>query len=427
MTVVALASCCAILLAGCRRENDGIGPDGRKQVRLFLMLLSVQLNEHYNWVEETFEARNPDIDLVLQQFPGSSLKDYEIKLRLRFASKLAPDVFGIQQNPMYDFARLGLLDPAPPQMVDLIEQNSRSETIRRSTYVEGVSYGPVSDLSPTVLYYNKRMFREAGLDPNDPPETWDELVEYADKLTVRDARGEPTRAGISIRKTGFKPGIAEKWFTFLLSAGGQPFNDDGTRATFNTEAGRAAIELYKEILFDRRIDSVDLEGDQMGFAQERAAMFIRGIYVMRWLAENYPDLEYGVANLPKKEASISSGGPYMIVVSADSPNKDESWRLVEFLMSDEVYSRYADIGGVIPVTKSMSALPRYADDPDIQVFMDQEIAEVIPFPRYQRAVEIIGEYIERFCYGQITSEEFLERAEREVNDLLASNEFRLSE
>jgi ABC-type glycerol-3-phosphate transport system substrate-binding protein len=150
-------------------------------------------------------------------------------------------------------------------------------------------------------------------------------------------------------------------------------------------------------------------------------MFIREVHIMRWLAENYPDLDYGVANLPKGPLSISAGGAYMFVVSADSPHKDESWRYVQFLMSDEVYKRYAAIGGVIPTTKSVGELPEYRDDPRIRVFVEQELKSLEPFPRLQRAAEIVGEHLERYCYGYQTAEEFLVRAAEDVDAYLAVN------
>lgn len=420
ISIIAVIAVLAGSLAGCNRDSR-ISPDGRKQVRFYVMLLSTQLNEHYEWVEKTFEERNPDVDVVIQQFPGSSLKDFEIKLRLQFSSRRSPDVFGLERTPMSDLARLGLLDPAPPEVVRFIEENSRTEMIRRMAYLDGVAYGPVSDASPTVLYYNKDMFREAGLDPERPPETWEELIEYADRLTVRRPDGTPIRAGISLRKTGFKAGTAEKWFTFLFSAGGRAFEEGGTGAAFDSEAGRKAIEFYETVLFDKKIDATDVEGDQSGFARGSAAMFIREVHIMRWLAENYPDLDYGVANLPKGPYSIGAGGGYLFVVSADSPHKDESWRFVQFLMSDEVYGRYAAIGGVIPTTKSIGSLPEYAEDPMIRVFVDQKVQALEPFPHLQRAAEIVGEHIERFCYGYETAEEFLERASADVDAYLQVN------
>jgi len=409
------------LLVGCGGERAATTQDGRTPVEVFLMFISVKQAEFYQWAEQTFEARNPDIDIQVQQFPGSSLKDYEIKLRLRFSSGKPPDVMGMHENVAASFARLGLLAPAPPAIERMVQANSLNEMIRKAPYIDGACYGIVSDAAWQALYYNKDHFREVGLDPEHPPETWDELLDYAERLTIRDEAGDPVRTGFFVRKTGFKPGIAEKWFTFLYSAGGQPFNEDGTAARFNSPEGREALELYDTLLFEKNIDSIELEGDQQGFGQERVSMFLREVHVIRWLHEHYPDIDFGVAPVPKKEASISSGGPYLFVVAEDSPHKDAAWRFIQFLMEDEAYAKYAAIGGVLPVTASVAALPKYRDDPMLQVFLNQRVAAPPAFPRVDRATDILGAYIERFCYGLMGIDETLERAERDVNAVLIRN------
>lgn len=407
--------------SGCSSDVDAYSPDGRKRVSLNLLLISNKQLEHYQWVEESFEQLYPDVDVVFEQFPGSSLKDYEIKLRLRFASGRSPDVFGLNFTIAAEMARMDLLDPAPDFIDERIQANSRTDMIRTTPYFNGRPYGIVSDAGPTVLYYNKDFFREAGLDPERPPRTWDEFIEIADRLTIRDERGEPTRAGVSLRKTGFKPGTAEKWLTFLYSAGGRPFDAEGTKATFNTPEGKAALDLYKEILFDRKIDSVHLEDDQQGFAHGNSAMFIREVHVVRWLRENYPDLDFGVAPIPALAESVSAGGPYMFVVSKDAVHKEEAWRLVDYMLSDEVYRRYAEIGGIIPATASIGADQKYVDDPMLRVFFEQKMIALNPFPLDQRVTEVLGAYIERFCYGHMDAQTMLDRAESDINRMLAAN------
>lgn len=412
---------CVLLAAGCRSQQPAVGADGRKIVRVYLLLISTKQVEYYQWAEETFEALNPDINIVIEQFPGSSLKDFEIKLRLRFSSRQAPDLFHLNENVAAELASLGLLAPAPPYIEQMVQENSLNDFVRQAPYFGGTCYGIASDAVWTALYYNKKMFREAGLDPERPPQTWDELVEYADRLTVRRADGSIERTGFSLRKSGFKAGTAEKWLTFLYSAGGQAFTDDGSAAAFDSEAGRAALDLYGTILFEKNIDAVTLEGDQQGFGQGRVAMFIRESFVIRWLRENYPDLDFGVAQIPAKETSLSAGGAYLFSVSKDSPNQDEAWRFARFIMSDEGYSRYAAVGGIVPATASVAALPEYANDPELQVFMQQNVQPTGSFPRVGRAADVLGSYIERFCYGGIEAEEMLERASRDINALLVPN------
>ncbi|MFV1980140.1 MAG: extracellular solute-binding protein, partial [Rhodothermia bacterium] len=405
-----------VLASGCRSAAENPS-DGRRPVSIMMMFLSTKQNDFYQWAERTYEARNPDVDIQIQVFPGSSLKDFEIKLRLMFASRQAPDIIPVSEGLAAGFARKGLLDPCPASIVDMVETNSVNELVRNSAYVDGTCFGIATDAVWQALFYNKRMFREAGLDPERPPRDWDELLDYAERLTVRNDAGSPTRVGFFIRKTGFKPGIAGKWFTFLYSAGGRPFSEDGTRTRFNDEAGRAALQFYQTIL-DRRIDAVGFDGDEQGFGQERIAMIIREAYLVRWLGEHYPDVEFGIAPIPAKVASISDGASYVATVNAESKNKDDAWGFIEFLMADEAYARRAALGGVMPATRSVAALPEYRDDPLIKVFLEQEVAPTNTFEGADRAIDMLGAYIERFCYGRLTLDETLERAELDINALL---------
>lgn len=411
----------AVAIGGCQDPQPDVMPDGRTPVRVFLLLISTGQVEFYDWAEQAFEAQNPDLDVIVEQFPGSSLKDFEIKLRLRFSSGQAPDLFHVNTNVAAELAALDLLEPAPPSIVERIEANSLNGFVETAGRFDGTDYGIVSDGVWTALYYNKDMFREAGLDPERPPQTWDELIEVADRLTIRQPDGTPTRAGLSLRKSGFKAGTAEKWMTFLYSAGGRAFSEDGTQAMFDSDAGRAALDFYHTVLFDRRIDSVDLEGDQQGFGQQRVAMFIREAHVMGWLRDNYPDLDFGVAPIPRRDTSISAAGTYMFAVSGDSPHPYAAWRFAEFLMSDSSYTRYARAAGVLPMTDAVASMPVYTSDPGMRVFLDQAARSTGGFPRASRAADILGAYIERFCYGHLTAEEVLERATRDVNAVLAPN------
>ena len=391
------------------------------QLHLYALFISTQQADYFRWAEATYEAEHPDVDIVLEQFPGSSLKDFEIKLRLRFSSHQEPDLMVSADNILAPLARLGLLAEAPDYIEQMVQQNSLNEMVRRQPYVDGHLYGIASDAAWQALYYNKAMFREAGLDPERPPQTWAELLGDADRLTVRRPDGTVLRAGFSVRKTGFMAGTAEKWFTFLYSAGGQPFSLDGTRATFNTPAGRSALGLYKTVLFDRHIDSVTHEGDQQGFGQGRVAMFFREIHVVRWLKENYPDLDYGVAPLPRDVASISSGGTNQYAVSEVSPHKAEAWRFIQFLMGDRAYGRYVSIGGVLPMTRSIASKPPFSTDPVMQVFLKQEVRSPGSFPMVSRASDVVGGYVEQFAYGRLGIDEALSRAETDVNAVLAPN------
>jgi sn-glycerol 3-phosphate transport system substrate-binding protein len=75
----------------------------------------------------------------------------------------------------------------------------------------GKTWGIPFQRSTIVLYYNKELFKEAGLDPNKPPATWAEMADYAKKLTKKDASGKVTQYGVQIPSSGFPYWLFQAW------------------------------------------------------------------------------------------------------------------------------------------------------------------------------------------------------------------------
>ncbi len=403
-------------LAGCRTGIDR-SEDGRTPVRLFLLLISTGQVEFFDWAEAEYEARHPDVDIIVEQFPGTSLKDYEIKLRLRYASGQAPDVWSLRENEMTTFVEQGLARPAPDYIAEIVRTNSINDLIRQAPVFNDTLYGIVHHAGWTMLYYNRAHFREAGLDPDRPPRTWDEMLDYAERLTVHRPDGSVERAGISLRKSGYKPGTAEKWLSFFYSAGGIPFNDTGTDSYFNSEAGRAAFQFYRDVL-DRGYDSTDLEGDQRGFGQGTVSMFIREDHVIDWLAQHYPELDYGVGHIPVRDTantSYSSGGAFPFVVSNQSAHPEAAWRFLAFLFEEDVYARYIELVRAQPNYLHVARRPAYWDDPYLSVYRTQPVRVPPKFSHDKYSLERIGEYVERVSYGRMSVDEALRRMDEEID------------
>lgn len=403
------------IITSCSR-SDRTEDSSKREVSVFVLPISTNQTDFFEWAEATYEAAHPDVDIQIEQFPGSSLKDYEIKLRLRYASGNAPDIWYFRENELAEYVDLGLLAPAPDYIEEIVQHNSVNEMIRQAPYFDGTCYGIVHHAGWTIMYYNKAHFREVGLDR--PPRDWAELIEYADKLTVRDTDGTITRSGFSLRKTGYKQGTAEKWLTFFYSAGGVPFDEKGTVSYFDSDAGKAAFNFYGDVLFKRNIDSVSLDGDQRGFGQGTVSMFIREDHVIHWLAENFPDIDYGVAAIPPADTSMtsySSGGAFPMVVNSDSPNKEDAWRFLEFLLSDEPYYRYVKAVRAQPILKSIAMRPEFNQHPGLQTYANQPVYLPPKFAHDKNSLEVIGTYVERFAYGHLDADEAVRRMTDEIN------------
>ena len=131
-----------------------------------------------------------------------------------------------------------------------------------------------------------------------------------------------------------------------------------------------------------------------------------------------------MAPVPRRDTSLSAGGAYLFAVSRDAPHPEAAWQFARFLMQDSVY---AEGGSVVPATRRVADRPEYAEDPHWRVFLAQAARPVGGFPRVGRALDILGAYIEQFCYGRIAAEEMLRLAERDMNAVLAPNRRRRTE
>ncbi len=151
-------------------------------------------------------------------------------------------------------------------------------TVEYNTW-KGQVYGvPFLEGSKPALFYNTAMFKEAGLDPNKPPATFDELMTYAQKLAKQDASGNPTRAGITLRLVGQGAGVAEKFWYVLYAMGGDPLIQTKSgkwHNNYDNDAGRAAHEILhrrRPQVQGRRRQAVR---DTNAFVSEQAAMHMR--------------------------------------------------------------------------------------------------------------------------------------------------------
>jgi multiple sugar transport system permease protein len=204
-----------------------------------------------------FEKANPGVRVVsasgLQiQGPAS-----EANLFLAFAGGSAPDVFMVYFRQMGSYASQGLLRP----LDDFIRQDPESVAEIRPTVLEALrTLGPVYCLPfeqvVSSLYYRKDLFREAGLDPDRPPRTWDEFYATAKRLT----NPEKGQYGFGFDAM---PGMTAWWWTsFLFQAGGDVLtrdSDGNWRAAFNTDAGEAALAFYRRLLTETWTDSSGVE------------------------------------------------------------------------------------------------------------------------------------------------------------------------
>jgi len=369
-------------------------------------LLEILINE--------FEMEHPNIKIKNNPFVGSA-EDYQAKLLARLSAGAGPDLFTVGDNTLFQYVKAGLVAPVPTELSAQWEADlypNMKEGIESILVYDGQFYGAPWNSDYISLYYNKDMFEEAGL--TKPPSNLEELRDYAIKLTKRDEKGQILRSGICIRANG-GAGTTDKFINFLTAMGGDIFNEDLSECIINNEAGVAALEYYVNLLYEDKVDSLILQPrDKEAFAVAKTAMFGREPFVMTYLKDAAPDLNYGVAPFPGKSTVFVDA----LCVNAASQKKEAAWTFVKWLLQPEVFGRWQEGIGSIPLFQSVAERPFYYDNENMRAFSEQPLWKYPPLKNFYEMKVIIGDYIEEACYKKLTPQEAFDRAAREVNSLL---------
>lgn len=338
----------------------------------------------YKQAAKTFETKHPGVEVEVVTY---SLREFEQKLNASIPAHACADVFDMSPSIMRTFIEAGLVPAAPKNVVDFMNADGRyAEDILNTLKVNGKSYGVPFFAGKKALYYNTQYFAEAGL--TEPPKTFDELYEYAKKLTKYDEKGNITRAGFSLRLSGQGSGTAEKFWFFLYPMGASIIEEGKTPGTYhagyNNEGGLKALKFYIDGVYKDHFCDHQIQGDTSGFELGYAAMYFRESDVVADIAKKVPDLPYATAPMP---ADVKWGTMYLpeyLFVSDDCKDKDLAWEYVLECVSAENQPWLLKEVGWIPLRQDVdytavtSAEPGFAgftfSDPDYLAYMSPDIA-----------------------------------------------------
>jgi len=309
--------------------------------------------EYFRSAVKEFEASNPDIKVEMTVTPGGA-QDIETKLNAAKLSGTFPDVFAAYlvfigtRGARNEFASLESYVNKWDGKSDIFD--SVSEIGKYKGKLIGMGYCPM----PEMLVYRKDYFQEAGLDPSKPPTTWEELADYAVKLTKKDEKGNITRAGFDLPVTGPAFVLPEP---FMRQNGSKVIDEKKQKPSFNDPAAAEAIQFLAD-LYAKKV-SIPFDFDQKDtfpFLNGRAAMsFLMPSQITQFNVNN-PTLKDKIAIAPvtKRKVKKSFVGYRLFVMGKDSKYKNEGWQLIKFLMTNEqMKKRMIDLK-VPVVRKSMT-------------------------------------------------------------------------
>ncbi len=378
-------------------------------------------NNLVNQMIAEFEAENPDIRVEYEWVPAGQMEE---KLLTELAAGVGPDLWHVRDRSFLTFQNVGAMAPVMPEafgvetLEDLLALYDPGVTDAYT--VDGVLYGIPKEHNILTLFYRMDHFEEVGLDPHSPPTTWEELVEYGEKLTIRDDRGRVSRMGFMWPE--ISSGKLTRFASLLYQVGGDFFNEDMTESIINNEAGLRAAKLWTAPIEAGIYDpALHLEDD---FPLGRVSMMTSGPYEPSNITTNYPHLEYGThfaaARYPQvpggEEAVIFTGWGW--VVNNASEKQEAAWRFIAF-MADQPERWLSDVGFIQPRVGLLDT-PVAQTIPHLDTFM--EMNPIVRFmPRTPIYIEMhtpFADMIDRISLEGWDHQQALDALKAELDELL---------
>jgi sn-glycerol 3-phosphate transport system substrate-binding protein len=397
----AVASTRAAALAACPLAAL---QKAKKPVQITLWHAMTQANETaLQQLASQFNSSQTDVHVTLVN-QTSYLEDFN-KFKAGLSTGDLPDIVQIEDTGLQQMIDTHAILPATSCIKADHYQGQLSDFVDRVVQyysVKGVLYPMPFNVSNPVFFYNKKAFSQAGLDPNAPPTTLDQVMADAQKLK---ASGAVTKAGYGLKTD---PWQLEQW----LAKAGDPYVNHGngrqaraTKTQFTNAAGNQVFAWMSKMVSsglavvnnDQTAAAYD---NLLGIANNNQAMTIDTSATLGQITKSlpsFPNVELGVAPLPGPvgKGGVLVGGGAMYMSNKSSPEKQAAaWQFLKFLDSPQTQATFGAATGYVPLRKSAVSLPAiqqlWAKIPGYKIAYDQLITGV---SNVATAGPVIGDYL----------------------------------
>lgn len=420
-----------VLTSSCSDKKD---TDNKIEITFWhgMMASSVPaLNE----LIKKFEEEHPHIKINSQTVPNGDAGIQKIMTALQ--SNTTPDVSWIYADYMEDLVGADAIYPMM-QFIDGPNGISKEDlddiypSLRTYASWKGTLYSLPMEATNLALIYNKDLFVAAGLDPNKPPQTWEELYEYSKKLTI-----DSNKDGIFEQVGFFIPvfpssGSRNGWMVwqfrpFVWQAGGEFIELDQSKVIFDSHSGIQALTLWHKLFKDQKLSTFTSDFD-MAFVSKQLAMAMDGPWSLPRYKDLMKNLNWAFAPLPagpNKKATIV-GGEYLAIFK-QSKHPNEAWEFIKWVISPEAQAQWCMSSGYLPIRRAVSDIPDFQkhldQNPNYKVFVDQmEVGQAERSIDYggMQITRFIGEAIESVTLGNKDPQSALKESADKSNNLLQS-------
>ena len=374
-----------------------------------------------------FNAENPDI--VVEPVYTGNYDDTVTKIQTAIQGGTPPDVFVSLATQRFTMASTGMAMP----LDDLIAADGEEgqayiddflDGFMLDSYVDGQIYSIPFQRSTMVLFYNKDAFEEVGLDPEDPPETWEEVVEYGQKLTNEN------RYGVGLALNSGSAQWAFTGFCLQNSANGENLmTEDGKQVLFDTPENVEALQFWLDLQNKYQIMApgiVQWTDLPTQFLAGEVAMIYHTTGNMANINDN-AEFEFGTAFLPghKRVAAPTGGGNFYISSGISEERVQAAWKFIKFATETERAAQWSLDTGYVATRESCfetDLIKNYYEElPQAKVAYDQIPYSGPELTTYNAAEiwRVLNDNIQAAVVGDATPQEAFTAAQEQATEILA--------
>lgn len=421
---VASAVTAALALTACG-GGGGQAADGKVEVIFWQQQFEDYQQAWFKKYVDEFNASQDEIKVTLQVVPADT---WDQKLQAAQAAGRQPDVattnYGRVLPGVAEGKFAALDDLLPAEAFTDIKENVASFVQK-----DGEHYAYPMLVEPsTVLYYRTDLVTAAGLDPDSPPTTWDELIEWATALTTGDVKG------MTIASTAPDLGWSS-WGLQYNACGHLPISDDWSEARATDSCFEDLLGFYSELYQKGLIPQQPTVGyaDGAPYGNGEVAMMAGGSWVVGQLKNDFPDMVANtqVAAFPSidgdPESTTATLGGWTLTLDSKSDAPEEAAAFIEYLLAGdpEIMADFFKTSGFSKYTVRTSVDEALADDPEASSdpFMAVISQKVVAFgkaePAYPWDISLaFGTAIESAMKGSADIPTSLQTADDTINDVI---------
>ena len=385
------------LLAGCGGGSKSKTASSSDEIKVWVQF-SDETAEGKAWqqvVDNFNKSKKTKYKVVTEYIPRSgSGGGYEDKVNAAVTTNSLPDVITLDGPNTAAYAKSKVIAPLDDYLKDN-DMDDVLDSIKQQGTYDGKFYAFGFSESNVGVYYNKKMFKEAGIDEAslptlEKPWTWSEFNAIAKKL--KDHFNKPA---IDFRLNSNDEMLPYAYMPLIWSNGGSVVNSKGTKAEgyFNSKESVEAVQFIQNLVKE---DYTTVSPVEKGFETGEYPMVLSGSWTIGDLQTNYKDIDFGILPYPvsdKTKKLVSPSGSWQLAVTTKSDKKEAAAEFVKFATNTESSEIISLGNSVLPIRKSTIKNIKDKVSEPLRFLMEQNAASahprpvVVAYPQVSRAFQ----------------------------------------